>query len=114
LVLNPLHAVFGVAGALGNERAAKPMMPRQMRGNVPELGRVILMDEQQMHGGTDEGQPLEAKCVLCPATEGGFNRNQEKAAGGREILWKIFHSPEAPAVAGVGASATPPANEDSA
>jgi hypothetical protein len=49
LVLNPFHAIRRFAGSLGNERAAKPVMPRQMRGNVPKLGRVILMDKQEMH-----------------------------------------------------------------
>ena len=51
VILDALDAVAVAGRLLGNERAAEALVLHQVAGDVPELGREVLMDEQDMHGG---------------------------------------------------------------
>ena len=56
-VLDAFDAVEVPGRKLGDETTAKAVLLHQMAGNQPELGREILMDEQNVHGISQEEQP---------------------------------------------------------
>ncbi len=48
-ILDALDAADGAGRLFGQEGAAKPLVPRQIAGDVAELGWEILMNEQDVH-----------------------------------------------------------------
>jgi hypothetical protein len=51
LVLDAVDLPDLTAAALGRERAPVPVPLDQVGGDVPELGREVLVDKQDVHGG---------------------------------------------------------------
>jgi hypothetical protein len=49
LVLNPLDTSVEARRILREKRTAKALSLHQVLGNVPELCRVVLMDEEDVH-----------------------------------------------------------------